>query len=87
MGHIVVLQIAGGVEGIHEVILRPVARRADLVGDFNDLRYQNGFSAKEGLYLRKNEVVSREPLIWAPRVSMKTRIRRTGQSFHWRTRG
>ena len=31
-------KIAGGVEGVHAVIMRPVARRAELASDFNEIR-------------------------------------------------
>ena len=39
-------RIAGGVEGIHAVILRPVAPRGELTSDFYQTRYENGFSTK-----------------------------------------
>ena len=41
-------RIAGGVEGIHAVILRPVAPRGELTSDFYKLWYESGFSTKVG---------------------------------------
>ena len=46
VGTIMALKIAGGVEGIHAVIMRLVARRAELASGYGYIRCETGFSTK-----------------------------------------